>query len=339
MNRTALITLCAIGIFIPSLVNGAAAQTLVSGAITSKIVTDAHVLYEATATAQNGFTTARLWSDATLTEAASDCSARNGALTTCSAACGLNGCFSNCVLACEFPEKQKEERDELIAQYTKLQSEIGTDTSRGMLTARNSGKSEREAKKELASLSERLKKMSSDLKSEIALLNRAALEWREHGYGVNPIPGAAKQLSLIQTSLATKDTDAFSKNCGVLQNAGGAKGTVAIDRLSANGAALITARCDIFSDDVTVTFGTGESNQIIYEKAYAIVKGKWQPITLSGEKSGEWLTGSAIASLTKDKNLDGVAMYMCQNVSGTFKCGCQDASCVAPKWQTIAIEK
>ncbi len=91
---------------------------------------------------------------------------------------------------------------------------------------------------------------------------------------------------------------------------------------------------------VMATFGSGAPNQYIYEQGYYFDGRAWRVTTLSGAKKiGPWLIGNAYASIPSTAKETQVVMYMCQNIGNTWKCGCRDAACQVPYWQSQTIAR
>ncbi len=89
---------------------------------------------------------------------------------------------------------------------------------------------------------------------------------------------------------------------------------------------------------ILATFGSGQQNQLIYNQAYYSDGGTWRAVTLTGQnKIGPWVVGSAYASIPTTAKQTQVIMYLCQNIGGTWKCGCRDNTCQVPYWQSQTI--
>lgn len=103
---------------------------------------------------------------------------------------------------------------------------------------------------------------------------------------------------------------------------------------------LITALC-MERESVLIQAGTGDNTQYIYKYGYRKVDGVWKKITYSGPKTiGAWVVGKATVQLegVKEGETGEVIAYICQKVANTWKCGCSDKACSAPKWQLQQYE-
>ena len=107
-----------------------------------------------------------------------------------------------------------------------------------------------------------------------------------------------------------------------------------VDFFGSPGTMLMTAVCS--GKTATAHIGTGSYTQYIYKNGYEYVDGSWKRITFSGaDNTGPWIVGRASAPLTISKNSTKgkVLAYICQNVRGTWKCGCKDTACARPYWK------
>lgn len=103
---------------------------------------------------------------------------------------------------------------------------------------------------------------------------------------------------------------------------------------------LITAQC-VGRKSVLIEVGTGENTQYIYKYGYRKVDGAWKKITYAGAQTiGAWIVGSATAQVegVQEGEVGEVIAYICQKVGSSWKCGCADKACSAPKWQLQKYE-
>lgn len=351
MNRIGFFAITAITLLAPMLVNAQTTSTTPSlslSTVKNTIVTKEMVIYEPLTGHVNpsSLKTARLWSDALLAETAKDCAARKGVLNTCASVCGLTGCFSSCSLACEFPNVINASREEIQSEYTKKASEleeISIKSNPNILTGGSKNKVANELRDDLAGLAEKLGRIHVAARTEISLLEMAYAELRAWGYGTTQVPGIAKRLGDINQSLTLKRDGRF-KNCTAqTKEMMSTRATPAVNHFSTSSTPLITIECDTQTPDIFAVFGNGNAGDYVYEKGYVIKNGKWERISFAGSsaQSGGWLSGAAQADikLSMDDDVDGVAMYMCQNISGAWKCGCQDTACTKPKWQVMGLSR
>jgi hypothetical protein len=103
---------------------------------------------------------------------------------------------------------------------------------------------------------------------------------------------------------------------------------------------LITAGCQ-GRKSVLIEVGNGDNTQYIYKYGYRKVDGVWKKITYSGTRTvGAWVVGKATVQVegVQEGIVGEVIAYICQKVGNSWKCGCTDKVCSAPKWQLQKYE-
>lgn len=104
---------------------------------------------------------------------------------------------------------------------------------------------------------------------------------------------------------------------------------------------LVKTNCPASGNTLTLTVGKGDAGQYVWGTAYSY-SGTWVAQTLSGTQTGGWIPGSGTATLTAPANTSTTSPfymvgYVCTNRgSAGWKCGCENASCAAGKWQLQA---
>jgi hypothetical protein len=92
---------------------------------------------------------------------------------------------------------------------------------------------------------------------------------------------------------------------------------------------------------LTLTVGSNQSNQYIYNKGYVYQSGSWQSINLTGTGlvSNAWYPqiASAILSVTPT-SWTYVVGYVCSWNGQLWQCGCANTSCATNYWQLQAFE-
>lgn len=99
---------------------------------------------------------------------------------------------------------------------------------------------------------------------------------------------------------------------------------------------LLRVSCD--TNTITVSAGAGPNTPYVYQDGYEFKNGTWQKIRFTGgTPSGVWYVGSAqytrALTAADSASTQYVVGYVCENVSGTWKCGCRDNLCAVPTWQ------
>jgi hypothetical protein len=96
------------------------------------------------------------------------------------------------------------------------------------------------------------------------------------------------------------------------------------------------------ANSVTLTVGSNQSNQYIYNKGYLYQSSAWQPITLTSSSvliSSAWYTGSAQATLSVDPaSWTYIVGYVCAWNGQIWQCGCATTSCTTSYWQLQAFQ-
>lgn len=100
---------------------------------------------------------------------------------------------------------------------------------------------------------------------------------------------------------------------------------------------MLNATCT--DANVNITAGASGVPSYIYKYGYRWTGSAWQQYSFTGAKpSGEWFENSATASVPKLSGITYFVGYTCQRISGTWKCGCSDATCATGKWQLQGVE-
>lgn len=295
------------------------------------IVTAERVWYDKPVLAPGyaSLTVSKPYSQEAIASATADCTARGGVLNTCSAVCGLNGCFSTCALACEFPKVQQQKKASVAKNYTEAKADYGDTpkTSKGAPKT-NEGKA---LKKEFDAAAAKYSALKRSENSERALVKKAVLEW-EAFTPLNASQTAIKNTNLL---LLTKTQDrlyeaAFMQKCG-----GGPLPSRLPKHYRPADPNALSIRCNPASDEMLVTFGAPYSKTYGSIKAYA--DGKWHTVNVGGS-GGAWVDGGASAVITSvDRDITALAVYQCTPAGTSWKCGCTDSDCTTPRWQVAGI--
>lgn len=103
------------------------------------------------------------------------------------------------------------------------------------------------------------------------------------------------------------------------------------------GGLLITAACD--ATGANVTLGNGSTITYIYDTGYEWDGTNWNPLSWTGQASGDWIVGTAQGRITKtpaqmaeDTYFVG---YTCEwnSITSQWRCGCLDTFCNLSAWQ------
>jgi hypothetical protein len=87
---------------------------------------------------------------------------------------------------------------------------------------------------------------------------------------------------------------------------------------------------------VTAHVGSLSGTQYIYKYGYQRVNGAWKQIQFTGsDMAGPWVVGAGSATLSPiPQGTEGTVLaYVCQYIQSSWKCGCSDHQCTAPRWQ------
>jgi hypothetical protein len=112
---------------------------------------------------------------------------------------------------------------------------------------------------------------------------------------------------------------------------------------------LLSADCS--SSQPKVTIGADNPSVLVYNKGYKTSGTSWTPLTLtcsgqsvSDNNGNTWCKGKATTTLTQADIW--FAAYTCQQIAGTWKCGCRDQACATTGttrggglWQLQGIKK
>jgi hypothetical protein len=96
------------------------------------------------------------------------------------------------------------------------------------------------------------------------------------------------------------------------------------------------------ANSTTLTVGSNQSNQYIYNKGYLYQSSTWQPITLTSNSSlvsNAWYTGTAQANLSiNPTSWTYVVGYVCAWNGTVWQCGCASTACSTSYWQLQAFQ-
>jgi hypothetical protein len=96
------------------------------------------------------------------------------------------------------------------------------------------------------------------------------------------------------------------------------------------------------ANTITMTVGSNQSNQYVYNKGYLYQSGSWQSISLNGtvvSGSTAWDSGLATASLNVTPTSWTYAVgYVCAWNGTVWQCGCANTACATNYWQLQAFE-
>lgn len=116
----------------------------------------------------------------------------------------------------------------------------------------------------------------------------------------------------------------------------------AYDVFSSGRGVLISITCD-WLPSATVEVGNGQKNLLIYKTGYEWTGSRWKAFDFEGlEPLGDWFVGYATKTLFKTQQelekRNYIAVYMCQSISGSWKCACRDSNCAQPLWSLQAYQ-
>jgi hypothetical protein len=95
------------------------------------------------------------------------------------------------------------------------------------------------------------------------------------------------------------------------------------------------------ANSLTLTVGSNQSNQYIYNKGYLYQSGSWQSINLTGTGlvSNAWYPQIASASLSvTPSSWTYVVGYVCAWSGTVWQCGCATTACTTNYWQLQAFQ-
>lgn len=274
--------------------------------------------------------TAKPYSQETIIAASSDCSSRGGVLNSCSAMCGLNGCFSTCALACEFPKVIERKQSATIRDYTHTKEKYDdvAKTSKGEPKTKEGIA----LKKDLFAASAKYADLQSSQESGRALVKKAIAEWQSY------IPKVSSEVTLKSARLSelTKSQDALYQRAFSKQCEGGAIPAKLPKNYRIADTGVLSMGCNDAGDQILVRFGSSMA------KTYATINvfsgGKWHSVKVGGAVNG-WITGGTSAVIGgADDSITAIAVYQCIPRGAAWTCGCTDTACKSPKWQVVGVE-
>lgn len=99
------------------------------------------------------------------------------------------------------------------------------------------------------------------------------------------------------------------------------------------------------NDTVTVRAGSGSNREYVYKNGFYWAGSSWVPFNFTGNASEDvnWFIGSADSTTKIPLQNNGssstpVIAFICNNVSGVWKCGCNDTNCGLPFWTVQSIK-
>jgi putative cofactor-binding repeat protein len=96
------------------------------------------------------------------------------------------------------------------------------------------------------------------------------------------------------------------------------------------------------ANSTTLTVGSNQSNQYVYNKGYLYQSGSWQSISLTGSGlvSNAWYPQIASASLgtLSPSSWEYVVGYVCAWNGAVWQCGCANTACTTNYWQLQAFQ-
>jgi hypothetical protein len=155
---------------------------------------------------------------------------------------------------------------------------------------------------------------------------------------------AVFSLLLILTVLAVQEgaTTAYAASCTNSFQSGAAAPTgygAAWNPFSA-ARELLVQGTDCTTSTGTMKVGSGDAAQYVYNAGYYWSGTQWKKYNLTGTseiQGNAWYTGSATGNITLASGITYAVGYVCQQQSGSWKCGCRDSTCVTAYWQLQAV--
>lgn len=308
--------------------------TIALGASTllgNSIVTPERVIYDQPQLAPGflGLTIAKPYRDQAIAEAKADCSSRGGILNTCSAVCGLNGCFSTCSLACEMPKVIDARAKSTVRNYLRLTEkfdDVSKDSKGEPKTAEG-----QTLKRQLQSATEPYERLLKAQADERRLLQNAVAKWRAY------VPKSEAERALVAKRLnevaATQNRifkNVFSTRCDTA-----VKRNLLRSKHRAADTEVLVVNCNDDGSELLVQFGESGAKTFSIIEVYADTK--WQKVEVGGA-NGKWIDGNTSAIIHADGDaIEAIAAYQCTLTNGKWKCGCTDAACRSQKWQVVGI--
>ena len=97
---------------------------------------------------------------------------------------------------------------------------------------------------------------------------------------------------------------------------------------------LLIKSADCGVETAGVIVGDRNSDTYVYDNSYYWNGSRWVLIPLSGSpKQGDWIGRIGTGSIPLIADRTWYVAYTCQNVSGQWRCGCEDAQCAQKLWQ------